>query len=338
MPPTQSTATARKPRAVGLLSGGLDSILACRMMIEQGIEVFAVNFTGPHYSDTGEARRFQASRTAASLGIPLKVMATGQEFVEMLKHPKHGRGSGMNPCIDCRIFTFVRARAFADEIGADFLFSGEVLGERPMSQHMQSLRVIEKESGLEGRMLRPLSALLLEPTRAELSGIVDRSKLKAIQGRSRKPQMEMAAAYGIREYPTPAGGCLLTDAVFSARLRDAFAHGEDKVADMPWLHVGRHFRLVNGVKIVVGRNEAENEVLRRLARPGDEVVEVADFVGPVTVVLSPLGASDIRTAGRLCVRYSDGRGHGVIRVKHGDNTFEAGPPEEAEINAWRVGK
>ena len=276
----------RKHKAVGLLSGGLDSILTCRMMLEQGIEVIAVNFTSPFCTCTRKGCRHQASKVAEELGIEIKLLPTGQEYIEMVKHPKHGRGRNMNPCIDCRIFTFTRARVFADEIGADFVFSGEVLGERPMSQHMKALLIIEKESGLEGRLLRPLSAQLLEPTIPEKTGIVDRGKLLQVQGRCRQPQMQLAAGFGMTDYPCPAGGCLLTDRQFATRLRDAFAHGEDKVRDMQFLKLGRHFRLPSGTKVIVGRNETENEMLRSLTQESDLIIEAQDVVGPVTVVRS----------------------------------------------------
>ena len=201
-----SAVSRKRTKAVALLSGGLDSILACRMMMEQGIEVIAVNFTSPFCTCTSKGCRHQASKVANELGIELKLLPTGQEYIEMVKHPKHGRGSHMNPCIDCRIFTFTRARIFADEIGADFLFSGEVLGERPMSQHLRAMTQIEEKSGLKGRILRPLSAQLLDPTEPELKGLVDRSRLKSVQGRCRQPQLAMVKEYGMTDYPSPGRG------------------------------------------------------------------------------------------------------------------------------------
>jgi tRNA-uridine 2-sulfurtransferase len=326
----------KRVKAVGLLSGGLDSILACRMMMEQGIEVIAVNFTSPFCTCTSKGCRHQASKVASELGIELKLLPTGQEYIEMVKHPKHGRGSHMNPCIDCRIFTFTRARIFADEIGADFLFSGEVLGERPMSQHLKAMLVIEEESGLKGRMLRPLSASLLEPTVAEQAGLVDRSKLKAIQGRSRQPQIAMTKEYGMADYPCPAGGCLLTDAQFAARLKDAFKYGEDSVAEMQFLKVGRHFRLKSGAKVIVGRNEAENKVLESLVGPADRVLMALETEGPTVVLRRLKGHDDIQLAARLCARYCDAHAEAQVKVECLGEVLLAAAMQEPELSEWRV--
>lgn len=332
----RQAAGGKRTKAVGLLSGGLDSILACRMMMEQGIEVIAVNFTSPFCTCTSKGCRHQASKVANELGIELKLLPTGQEYIEMVKHPKHGRGSHMNPCIDCRIFTFTRARIFADEIGADFLFSGEVLGERPMSQHLKAMLVIEEESGLKGRMLRPLSASLLEPTIAEQTGLVDRSKLKAIQGRSRQPQIAMTKEYGMADYPCPAGGCLLTDAQFAARLKDAFKYGEDSVAEMQFLKVGRHFRLKSGAKVIVGRNEPENKVLESLVGPADRVLMALETEGPTVVLRRLKGHEDIELAARLCARYCDAHAQAEVKVECLDEVIAVAPMQEPELSELRI--
>ncbi len=332
-------ATRHSPttRAVGLLSGGLDSILACRVMLEQGIEVRALNYTSPFCTCTSKGCRHAATAASEQLGIPLKVMATGQEYIEIVKHPKHGRGRNMNPCLDCRVFTFSRAREYADEIGAAFVFSGEVLGERPMSQHLQALKLIERESGLSGRLLRPLSARLLEPTKPELDGMVDREKLLAISGRSRKPQIALAAEFSICDYPCPAGGCLLTDAQFSIRIRDAFDHGEDKVHDMKLLRVGRHFRLESGVRVIVGRDEPENSALANLVRPEDTLLEPAEVPGPTVLVRNSVAAEDVRFAAQLCARFSDGHTQATVKVKIGDSLLDVAPAAEQEIARLRIG-
>jgi tRNA U34 2-thiouridine synthase MnmA/TrmU len=327
-----------KHKAVGLLSGGLDSILACRMMLEQGMEVLAINFISPFCTCTRNGCRHQASKVAEELGIAIKVMPTGQDYIEMVKHPKHGRGSHMNPCIDCRIFTFSRARAYADEVGAAFVFSGEVLGQRPMSQHLRAMLMIEQESGLEGRLLRPLSARLLEPTLPEQTGIVDREKLLAVEGRSRKVQMETAVSYGINDYPCPAGGCLLTDAQFAARLEEAFAHGEDRPREVELLKIGRHFRLPGGAKVVVGRNEPENDVLRRLMIEGDVILEAADFPGPVTLLRRMKNKGDLTNAAGICGRYCDGKDKLALKIKTGDRIVEATPMPEPDLAKIRVGE
>ena len=192
-------------KAIALLSGGLDSTLAVKLVLDQGIQVEALNYVTP-FCQCNRKGRCEAARVADEFGIPCKTIAVTDEFFELIRHPKHGYGSGMNPCLDCRILMFSRARQRMEETGADFVFTGEVLGERPMSQRRDAMRIIERESGLEGRLLRPLSAKLLPPTHPEQEGLVDREKLLSISGRSRKPQMALAKELGIYDYPCPAGG------------------------------------------------------------------------------------------------------------------------------------
>jgi len=215
-------------RAVGLLSGGLDSTLSAKLMLEQGIEVYAINFTSPFCTCTPKSAGCAAVITAVrELGdIPLRRVALGDEYLEMVRNPRHGYGSGMNPCIDCRIMKIRKAGEYMGDIGASFLFTGEVLGQRPMSQHRQAIQMIDRESGLEGLVLRPLSAAHFKPTRPETEGWVDRSSLLGISGRSRKPQISLAAEKNIRNYPCPAGGCLLTDKNIARRMDDYFRFTE----------------------------------------------------------------------------------------------------------------
>ncbi|MDD4908985.1 MAG: 7-cyano-7-deazaguanine synthase, partial [Candidatus Omnitrophica bacterium] len=238
-------------KAIALLSGGLDSILAARLILEQGIEVEGVHFTTVFYGDADyEQASGVAQKAAARLGIGLKIFEISENLIEIVKHPRHGYGANMNPCIDCHTLMFAKAGQYMWQSGASFLVTGEVLGERPMSQHKQALKTIEKESELEGLILRPLSAKLLEVTVPERQGWVDRDKLEAIQGRSRKMQMELADKFNITEYPNPAGGCLLTDPMFSGRLRDLIKHKIDfAVYDIRLLKLGRHFRLNGQAKL-----------------------------------------------------------------------------------------
>lgn len=324
-------------KAVCLLSGGLDSILACRLILEQGVQVFGLNFVSPFCTCTSKGCRHGARKAAESLGIPLKVVAKGEEYIRLIKKPRHGYGLAMNPCLDCRIFSFVQAKEYMKEIGSRFVFTGEVLGERPMSQHLRALRLIERESGLEGLVLRPLSAKLLEPTIPEKVGLVDREKLLAIQGRSRKPQIALAAHYGIKDYPCPAGGCLLTEKNFALRLKEAFTHNEDTLRDVKVLKVGRHFRLPSGRKVIVGRNELENRVLTNLAQSDDIIIEPVEVPGPVVVVWRGSGEEDIEVAARLCARYSDGKVLSRVKVRAGVRVFDVTPLEEEKIQAFRVG-
>ncbi len=209
-------------KAISLLSGGLDSILATELIRSQGIEVVAFNVKTPFCIPKKDGTS-EAIEAANQLKIPLKVVNVGKDYLQMLRNPKYGYGKNMNPCIDCKIFMIRKAKKYAKEIGADFLFTGEVLGERPKSQHGPALKIIEEEAGLKGKLLRPLSAKLLRETKAERKGLVDRAKLCNIQGRSRKPQFQLAREFGIKSFPAPAGGCLLTCEEYAKKLRDLFS-------------------------------------------------------------------------------------------------------------------
>ena len=304
------------PKAIALLSGGLDSTLAVKLILDQGIEVEALNFVTP-FCTCNRKGRCEARHVADELGIPCKTISLTEGFFRVIREPRYGYGSGMNPCLDCRILMFSRARERMEEIGAAFVFTGEVLGQRPMSQHRQAMRIIDRESGLDGRLLRPLSARLLEPTIPEKEGLVDREKLLAIQGRSRKPQMALAEEYGIADYPCPAGGCLLTDPGFARRMRDLVRFRPDfDVNDVNLLKVGRHFRLSPGAKAVVGRNEEENRRLQILARQGDFLFEVKGCGSPITLLRGEAGEEEIHLAAAITARYSDAQGN-EVEVHHG---------------------
>ena len=272
-------------RCVGLMSGGLDSILATRCMVELGLDVHCINFRSPFCTCTARGASCSAAESAVrQVGdVPLHVQVVGDDYIEVIKHPKRGRGRGMNPCLDCRAFKFREAWTYAQSIGARFLFTGEVLGQRPMSQHRRAMNAIDKDSDLRGLVLRPLSAQLLPETIPEKEGWVDRKKLLAFSGRTRKPQIALAEEFGIDEYPCAAGGCLLTEKAFAARLRDHIDHHPDCAAsDMHPLKVGRHFRTDTGAKIIVGRNHGENRRLQALDPPGTRVL--VDGPAPVVIV------------------------------------------------------
>ena len=308
-------ATRIKTKAVGLLSGGLDSTLAAKLMQEQGVEVCAVNFTSSFCTCTPKKAGCAAAVTAVKGlgGVSLKQIALRDEYLDMVKHPKHGYGSQMNPCIDCRIMKIKKAGEYMKKIGADFMFTGEVLGQRPMSQHKQAMQMIAAESGFPEYLLRPLSAAHFEPTVPELEGWVDRNKLLAITGRSRKTQISLAAEKGIRDYPCPAGGCLLTDKNFSERMRDYFIFTKNpSMGDIPLLKTGRHFRLENGDKVIVARNENECNVLRNLWIESDHFLVPFDFSGP-TVILQ---GTDLKTALGKLVAYTTPPVWDTARVTH----------------------
>jgi len=328
-------------KAIGLLSGGLDSTLAIKLMLEQGIEVFAINFVTPFCTCTRKGCKLEAMRAAEELGVKLKVVAVGKEYIELVKNPKHGYGKNMNPCIDCRIFMFRRAKQYMEEMGAAFVFTGEVLGERPMSQRLEAMKIIERESGLEGRLLRPLSAKLLKPTIPELEGLVDREKLLAIQGRSRKPQMVLAQNFDIKDYPCPAGGCRLTDPGFARRIKDAFQHSEDSLKDMELLKYGRHFRLPSGAKVVVGRNKEENEVILKMASPSSTLLEVREAPSPITLLCKGITPKDIELAASICLRYSDykdmeGKVYYWKKKDNIEKTVEVKRIEEDKLAEYRI--
>lgn len=292
------------------MSGGLDSILASRLLLDQGIAVVGVAFTTPFFGSA------HAEKAARRIGIPLRVVDITDPHLDMVRRPKHGYGANMNPCIDCHALMFSRAGRFLESEEDDFLFSGEVLGQRPMSQNRAALAVVARESGFGDRILRPLSALCLDETPIERAGKVDRSRLMALRGRSRKPQMEMARRYEISEYPSPAGGCLLTSPDFSARLRDLFDHSEEVgLRDIELLKTGRHLRLNPSVKLVVGRNQEENEKLLSLTVPGDCLVEAMGVPGPIALIPGRAEGEAVMQAAAICVRYSDAQRNSAVHVQ-----------------------
>jgi tRNA U34 2-thiouridine synthase MnmA/TrmU len=239
------------------------------------------------------------------LGIPLKLFNVSKEYLNVVKHPQYGYGSNMNPCIDCRIFMLKKAKDYMEESGAAFIVTGEVLGQRPMSQRKDAMRLIEKEAGLEGFILRPLSAKALSMTIPEKEGWVDREKLLKIQGRSRKPQIELAEHYNIRDYPCPAGGCLLTDPGFSKRMKDLMAYNIDfSLNDVHLLKLGRHFRLSPRLRLVVGRNEEENKKIQTFTQKGDISFKVSSFPGPLSLLRGEPDERDIEKAAAITVHYS----------------------------------
>jgi hypothetical protein len=319
----------------------LDSILATRLILDQGIDVVAFNlktlFTVSKKNEISEVEL-----GARQLGVPLKVVSVDKEYIHMLRQPKFGYGKNFNPCIDCKIFILRQATKFARSIGADFLFTGEVLGERPMSQHGPALRCIEVEAGLAGELLRPLSAQLLPETLAEKRGLVDRGRLLAISGRSRRPQFELAKRFGISSFPSPAGGCLLTCEEYAKKLCDLFEFKKRvSIADVAILRLGRHFR-VGGNKFVVGRNEGENRGLLTVRGVGDFCFELPDFVGPITVLQGVKSMRAIRVAAQLTAFYSDAK-IDKVKVCYGKNgvfdmSITVEKPSREEVDSLRVGQ
>ncbi len=324
-----------------MLSGGLDSILAVKIMLEMGVDVIAYNYVIPFHPSRGDKAQ-GAREVAERFGIELVVEEASQDFIEMLKRPRFGIGKGSNPCIDCRIFVMKRAGLIMEKRRADFVFTGEVVGSRPMSQRIEAMKIIEEESGLKGKLLRPLSSRFFEPTQVELAGLIDRDKLPNIQGRSRKMQMQLAEEYDIGPYPGPAGGCTLTEPQFAFKLLDAFEHGEDDINEIEILRIGRHFRLPSGAKVISGRDQEENEALLEYFKDGDELIEVVDFGSPLTI-LRKAGEGDCERAAQITIAYSGGKDSTepvrVIVKEYGGVTkeFYVSPIPRDETKRWNLG-
>ena len=331
----------KMPTALCLFSGGLDSILATALIKEQGIKVKGIHFILP-FAPLEREDEVIARKQALRLNISLEEIDISNDFLEFLKEPRFGYGRCMNPCIDCRILMFSRAREYIDRGLANFVISGEVLGERPMSQRRDTMNIIDRESGMKGLILRPLSAKLLPPTLPELNGWVDRDKLMDINGRSRKPQMERASKLKITNYPTPAGGCLLTDPGFSQRLKDSM---EDVNIDLNWialLKIGRHFRLSDTVRAIIARNEKENHLLEDLARDNDFIFEDSALPGPLTLLRTDKIDKDlIKHCAQITARYGKAKGKDTVisyykvpqRVVA---RIKIGPIDENDVNRLRV--
>jgi len=320
------TEKIEKKKVVALLSGGLDSQLAVKMMQKQGFDVSAVAIKTPFCDfDCGRGCGFEIRERADTLGVNLKTVYLGDEYIEMLKNPKHGFGSGMNPCIDCRAMMFDAAKKHMEEIGAEFIISGEVLGQRPMSQHGPALKTIEKESHLEGKILRPLSGALLPKTDPEKNGLIKREDLGMIRGRSRKAQLELAKEFAIEDPPNAGGGCLLTDPAFSLRAKDLFVHTETPtINDIDMLKIGRHFRLNENTKLVVGRNNDENEMIKSLALSDDILLEAKDHVGPTSILRGKNLDEHLQFAAEVTLRYSDAPKNdtGIVIVQKNEKKTE----------------
>ena len=341
-------------KAIGLLSGGLDSTLAAKVLLEQGIEVVGIHYsTGFCMNDHRRAMarpdeeprrmRNEGLRAGADLGIPIEVLDAGEAYLRMVLNPKHGYGKRANPCIDCRIFMIHGAAEYMREHGGDFVFTGEVLGQRPMSQHMQSLRLIEKECGIPGLLLRPLSAGHLPPTIPEQRGWVDRERLLSISGRSRKEQMARSAAWGISDYPQPSGGCCyLADENFARRFHDKKEHtsaDDIRREEMILLKVGRHFRLSPQVKIIVARDEGENHFLSRFQATGWRF-EALDCGSPITLVEGEPDQDLKRMIAAITARYSDRRNEPLVEVAARRDEVEerllVPPVADQVLEAYRI--
>lgn len=332
-------------RAVALLSGGLDSTLAVLLLRKQGVEVTALTFLmhfGCNIFDSSSCSS-DASSVAARYGFEIKLSHLADNFTEIVKNPRFGHGKNMNPCIDCRILMLREAREFMEMSGADFVATGEVLGQRPMSQRRNTFPLIDREAALEGRVLRPLSAKLLKPTVPELKGLVDREMLCGMSGRSRRPQMALAREFGLSDYPAPAGGCLLTEPNYSYRLKELLSHDPDpSMRELNLLRLGRHFRLTGGRKVVVGRDEAENRKIEESREKGDCLIDMEGFGSPLALIGGGATDEEILQAASLCARYSDGKHlpalDAVVMRNGGSFKLRVSPATEETVESLRVQK
>lgn len=316
-----------KVKAVALLSGGLDSTLAVKMMLEQGIEVYCLNFVTPFCCCSAKRKSCgnEAKRVAEEFGVEIKIIALGMEYIDIVRNPKHGYGRNLNPCIDCRIFMHKRAKEYMEEMGASFIVTGEVLEQRPMSQRRGTLNVIDKESELKGYVLRPLSAKHFEPTVPEKEGMVAREKLLKISGRSRKEQISLAEELDVGDYPCPGGGCLLTDVNFARRLKDLFEHQENiTLNDINLLKVGRHFRIIQESKFITGRMETENSTLDNLAKTYDFLFMPVNCQGPTGLLRGKASEDVINLCAKINARYCDNSNGERIKIVF----WEKGSKEE----------
>ncbi len=308
-----------KKKAVALLSGGLDSTIATRLIKDMGIEITALNFHTAFCTCTQKGCKFESRQVANEFDLPLKVMSVTKEYMGIVRNPKFGYGKGMNPCIDCRIFMFKKAKEYMEEIGASFVITGEVLGQRPMSQTKRNMSLIEKESGLEGRILRPLSANKKDQLDKNVSDEVDIEALPNITGRSRKTQYALAEELNIENYSCPSGGCLLTEKEFSVRLKDYFKYNtEDDINKIKLLKTGRHFRLNDHCKVIVARDESESKKLEFYTHVGLMMDPVEQ--GPIALILSnDLNHKDLELASKIIARYCKGN---LIHLKYKEGNKE----------------
>ena len=296
-------------KALGLLSGGLDSSLAAMCLKRQEIEVTAIVFVTPFFGSS------KAERMARQLDIPLIVEDISKIHLDMVKKPHYGYGKNLNPCIDCHAMMFRLAGEFMAERGFDFLFSGEVLGQRPMSQNADALRKVANYSGHPDRILRPMSARLLPITPMEDQGLVDRTQLLDIQGRSRKPQEALAKEWGLTDFPSSGGGCLLTEIHFSDRLRDLFNHQPDcTVDDVELLKIGRQFRLSERAKLTLGRHQKDNEFIREAAHGAYIVLRALGVTGSLGLVSGHPDEEDLRVAAAIVASYGKGKDQAEVEV------------------------
>lgn len=314
-------------KAVAMYSGGLDSVIAIKLIQKQGIDVTALHFITPFFGNKN------MDKIARKDGIKVKVIDVGKEYLKILRKPKHGYGKNLNPCIDCKIFMLKQAKKYAKKIGAKFIITGEVVGQRPMSQNKGALNRIIKEAKVKKWLLRPLSAKLLEPSEAEKKGYVDRNKLLDLSGRSRSTQLALAKKFKIKYFSSPAGGCLLTCAGYVIKAKDLLKKKRISQKDLYLLKHGRHFKLGKN-KILVGKDDNDNRQLLKLKNKSDYVFTMVNNKGPVTLLKGPKTRQAVKIAAQLTARYAGSKGKNKVRLKN--RILEVGPMKDKDIDKLRI--
>jgi len=323
-------------KAIVLFSGGLDSQLAVCVLLKQGIHVEAIIYKSPFFDS------IKGEQAAKALGINYHILDFTEEILEQIQHPAHGFGKAMNPCIDCHAQMIRVAGKKMEEWGFDFIATGEVLAQRPMSQNKQSLGVVAKCSQYGDLLVRPLCAALIEPTKPIREGWIDVDQLPAFSGRNRTPQIKLAEDFGIKEYPAPAGGCLLTEPQFANKLKDLLDHeGLDHDRNKVWLlKTGRHLRIADDVKIIVGADQSDNEWLKKMAPPEALHITCVDIPGPTTLAPPNISDEQLKIAGAICARYAKTPQNETVEVKITQNntshTIEVLPLSPEEILQFMV--
>jgi tRNA U34 2-thiouridine synthase MnmA/TrmU len=300
-------------KGVHMFSGGLDSIVSAHLLKSLQVDLTLLHFVLPFYTGLGSQHE-QILASADQLGLPLRIIEDGEDFLSMIKDPKFGFGKNANPCVDCRIYRLGRAKKIMTEMGAAFISTGEVIGQRPMSQRRDALFRIENECGCKSILLRPLSALQLSPTIPEQQGLIDRNKLFGISGRGRLQQIAYAQKFNL-SYPAPAGGCILTNIQSGHRYLDLAQHQPDfNMTDFKLIAFGRHFRLSKDIRLIVSRDEHENQILLRIVGENDCYLYPTDVPGPVSVLRGNFTDTDVSNAASITARYSKGREQDLVKV------------------------
>jgi tRNA-specific 2-thiouridylase len=334
--------TDKPVKAIAMISSGLDSMLAAKIMRDQGIDVLGLHCVFRFDPTTGSDTQTGLEKLFEPVGIPIRVEEITEPFFQMVLNPPHGYGKGVNPCIDCKIFMFRHAKRIMEETDAQFLITGEVVAQRPMSQHKPTLFHIEKQAGLQRLIVRPLSARILPPTLPEEKGWIHRDQLYEISGRNRREQMALAESFGIRTYNQPAGGCVLTDPAYAKRAKVLLRHRDKSTLcpeDFNLLRLGRHFWMEEGLHVVVGRHEKDNEYLESF-RSGRWAFEAADVTGPLVLAEGIRHEDDLRLAAGITARYCGRSKAGIFRIRY-KNAEKSGildvePLPDETLNPWRI--